>query len=58
MERQFTVVLTYQTCGDNARDALKTMLSAIKSETGFYVEVHEDGKSGTVLEGDITETRD
>lgn len=53
-DNQFSVRMTYDTCGEDPNDAVRTMLAAIESRSSVYVEVF-DGDDYSCQEGEIGE---
>jgi hypothetical protein len=53
-DNQFTVTMSYDTCGEDEVDAVRTMLAAIDSRSSVFVTIHKDGVDEPIFEDEIS----
>jgi hypothetical protein len=52
-DNQYSISMSYDTCGEDEADAVRTMLAAIEARSSVFVTVHKDGVDEPIFEDEI-----
>jgi hypothetical protein len=53
-DNQYSISMSYDTCGEDEADAVRTMLAAIEARSTVFVTIHKDGIDEPVFEDEIS----
>lgn len=52
-DNQFSISMSYDTCGEDEADAVRTMLAAIEARSSVFITIHKDGVDEPIFEDEI-----